>query len=190
MTSESQNNGNYQNIFNNQNLSHMDILKEVLAQQGEATDYETFHKIMDEQENEECKEVASKFNEQIRGITREEYKKSAAPITARVTKVYFDGCVDVQKIMDGKGDVWTHIPNSTIFRYLEAGDEVVLGYYNGEQKSNCWVMFAKLSPSEFRKKTIYKDIDNLKIIHNNTKFLEKWLKHLGQRGGIENVYPE
>ena len=50
-------------------------------------------------------------------------------------------------------------------------------------------MFAKLSPSEFKRKTIYRDIENFKIIHNNTKFLERWLQHLGAKGEIQNVYP-
>lgn len=190
MTSEFQNNQTYEQIFSAENLLPVDILKSLLSSQGEVVDYETFKKEIENQDNEEAKEIANKLNYQIRTITNEGYKKTSAPITARVTKVYPDGCVDVQRPMDREGDCWTHIPNNTIFRYLDIGDEVVLGYYNGEQKSNCWVMFAKLSRSDFKKKTIYKDVENLKIIHNNTKFLEKWLKHLGQRGGIEDVYPE
>lgn len=190
MTSEFQSNQNYQQLFSAENLLPLDVLKSLLSSQGEAVDYETFKKEIEKQDNEESKDIANKLNYQIRTITTDEYKKNSAPITTRVTKVYSDGYVDVQKPLDREGNCWTHIPNHTIFRYLEPGDEVVLGYYNGEQKSNCWVNFAKLSQSDFKKKTIYRDIENLKIIHNNTKFLEKWLKHLGQRGGIEDVYPE
>ena len=190
MTSESQNNQNYGQFFNNEKILNVDILSEFLLATGEAISSETFKKIMEEQDNEEYKNIALKFNDQVKSLTKDEYKKIAAPITARVTKVYSDGCVDVQRPQDKEGHCWTHIPNSTIFRYLEVGDEVVLGYYNGEQKSNCWVMFAKLSPSEFKRKTIYRDIENLKIIHNNTKFLEKWLQHLGARGAIQDVYPK
>ena len=190
MISEFQNDQNYEQIFNIKNLLPVDILKTLLSSQGEAVDYETFKKENDKQNNEEFKEIANNLNLQIRTTTDEEYKKTSAPITARVTKVYSDGYIDVQRPLDKEGNCWTRIPNNTIFRYLKPGDEVVLGYYNGEQKSNCWVMFAKLNRSDLKNKTIYKDIENLKIIHNNTKFLEKWLKHLGQQGGIQDVYPE
>lgn len=190
MILEFQNNQNYEQMFNYENASCVDILEYLLPPHAESVDYETFKKEVERQDHEESKKIAIQLNSQIRTITNEEYKKTSAPITARVTKVYPDGCIDVQRPMDREGDCWTYIPNNTIFRYLDVGDEVVLGYYNGEQKSNCWVMFAKLNASDFKRKTIYKDIENLKIIHNNTKFLEKWLKYLGQRGGIEDVYPE
>ena len=190
MILESQNNQDYSQFFNNGKLLNVDILNEFLLATGEVISSDIFKQIMEEQDNEEYKKVALKFNNQVKSLTRDEYKKIAAPITARVTKVYPDGCIDVQRPQDKGGHCWTHIPNFTIFRYLEVGDEVVLGYYNGEQKSNCWVMFAKLSPSEFKKKTIYKDIENLKIIHNNTKFLERWLKELGRKGEIKDVYPK
>ena len=190
MTSELQNNQNHGQVFSSENLLPVEILETLLSSQGEIVDYETFKKEIDKQDNEASKEIANKLNHQIRTITNEEYKKTSAPITARVTKVYPDGYIDVQRPLDKEGNCWTRIPNNTIFRYLKPGDEVVLGYYNGEQKSNCWVMFAKLSHSDFKNKTIYKDIENLKIIHNNTKFLEKWLKHLGQRGDVQDVYPE
>ena len=133
MTSEFQSNQNYQQLFSAENLLPLDVLKSLLSSQGEAVDYETFKKEIEKQDNEESKDIANKLNYQIRTITTDEYKKNSAPITTRVTKVYSDGYVDVQKPLDREGNCWTHIPNHTIFRYLEPGDEVVLGYYNGEQ---------------------------------------------------------
>ena len=172
----------------NKKLLNIDILNDFLLASGEKVDYEMFKELLNEQDNESYKSIALKFNNEIRTITRDEYNKVASPITARITKVHPDGYIDVQKPTDKEGNCWTRIPNPTIFRYLDVGDEVVLGYYKGEQKSNCWVMFAKLTPVEFKKKTIYKDIENLKIINNNTQLLQKWLKDLGMDGEIQNVY--
>ena len=139
------------------------------------------------QETEEIKEIANQLNGQIRSISSTEFKKIASPITMRVVSVNSDGTINVNKPSDkqSKDNCWTQIPNPTIFQYLEAGDEVMLGYYEGEQKSNCWVMFAKVSNTEMDKKSIYKDINKLYTINNNTKILKRWMHSV-----ILTVYPD
>ena len=139
------------------------------------------------EENEEIKQIATQLNNQIRTISNDEFKRIAAPITMRVVSVNSDGTINVNKPTDktSKDHCWTRIPNPTIFQYLEAGDEVLLGYYEGVQKSNCWVMFAKVSNKEMNKKSVYKDIDKLYTINDNTKILKRWMHTV-----ILEVYPD
>ena len=139
------------------------------------------------EENEEIKEIANQLNGQIRTISNNELKKIASPITMRVASVNDDGSINVNKPTDKHSidNCWTSIPNPTIFQYLEVGDEVMLGYYEGEQKSNCWVMFAKVSNTEMDKKSIYKDINKLYTINDNTNILKRWMHTV-----ILEVYPD
>lgn len=139
------------------------------------------------EQTEEIKEIAMQLNNQIRDISTNEFKRIAAPITMTIVSKNSDGSINVNKPTDktSKSNCWTSIPNPTIFQYLEAGDEVMLGYYEGEQKSNCWVMFAKVSSTEMNKKSIYKDIDKMYTINNNSKLLKEWLHRV-----ILEVYPD
>ena len=139
------------------------------------------------QETDEIKEIANQLNSQIRNISSSEFKKVASPIIMQVVSVNSDGTINVNKPSDkqSKNNCWTSIPNPTIFQYLEAGDEVMLGYYEGEQKSNCWVMFAKMSGDDINKKSVYKDIEKLYTISDNTELLKKWMHEV-----ILEVYPD
>ena len=139
------------------------------------------------EQTEEIKEIAMQLNNQIRDISTNEFKRIAAPITMTIVSKNNDGSINVNKPTDktSKGNCWTSIPNPTIFQHLEVGDEVMLGYYEGEQKSNCWVMFAKVSNTEMDKKSIYKDINKLYTINDNTKILKRWIHNV-----ILEVYPD
>lgn len=139
------------------------------------------------EQTEEIKEIAMQLNNQIRDISTNEFKRIAAPITMRVVSVNSDGSINVNKPTDktSKSNCWTSIPNPTIFQYLESGDEVLLGYYEGEQKSNCWVMFAKIANGEMNKKSVYKDINKMYKINDNSKLLRGWLHNV-----ILQVYPD
>ena len=138
-------------------------------------------------ENEAIKEIANQLNGQIRNISSDEIKRIASPITMKITSINSDGTINVNKPSENNNQehCWTHIPNPTIFQHLDIGDEVLLGYYEGEQKSNCWVMFAKVSGSNIEQKSIYKDINELYKIADNTELLKGLLYKI-----IIDKYPD
>ena len=182
-----QNNNTNRQVINAQDVATQEILNSLLKIGYQEKGEDDFMiEILGEQ-TEEIKEIAMQLNNQIRDISTNEFKRIAAPITMRVVSVNSDGSINVNKPTDktSKSNCWTNIPNPTIFQYLESGDEVLLGYYEGEQKSNCWVMFAKVSNGEMNKKSVYKDIDKMYKINDNSKLLRGWLHNV-----ILQVYPD
>lgn len=132
---------------------------------------------------DEISNLAQNFNKRIHSLAKEEVD-IAAPITMIVTRVHPDSTLDLKK-PEGidlpeylKNSPWTNVKNPTIFQHLEEGDEVLVGHYSNGNKSNCWVMFAKLSEEEFRKKTIYKEIDKVYDLNDNVTLLKKWTENL------------
>lgn len=128
--------------------------------------------------------LAEEFNKRIHSIAEAEVKDIATPITMEVVGVNEDYTLNLKKPETSelpthlRNFTWTSVKNPTIFRYLEPGDEVLVGHYSNGNKSNCWVMFAKVSNEDYKKKTIYKDINKLYDLNDNTLLLKKWLENL------------
>lgn len=146
------------------------LLNEIISLGYESVSSDTFIQEILGEDTEEVKQIARDLNEHIRGVSMDEYRKIAAPLMMQVVAVNDDNTISVNKPTDRNGDdCWTHIYNPTIFNHLSVGDEVLIGYYEGGQKSNCWVMFAKTNDLE--NKTILKDIKDInnKIDEYNNK---------------------
>ena len=150
------------------------ILESLVSLGYESVDSDTFVMEVLGENNEEIKQIALNLNNQIREISMGEYKKIAAPIMMKVIAVNNDGTISINKPTDrDDNDCWTEVYNPTIFNHLEVGDEVLVGYYEGGQKSNCWIMFAKTK--DFKNRTILKDIND---INNKIKDYDNKLKNL------------
>jgi len=132
----------------------------------------------------EIQALAEEFNKRIHSIADMEVKDIATPITMEVVSRNEDYTLNLKKPENVElpthlqNQPWTSVKNPTIFKYLEKGDEVLVGHYSNGNKSNCWVMFAKVSGEDFNKKTIYKDINKMYELNDNTLLLKKWIEQL------------
>ena len=144
------------------------------------------------EETNEIIELAKEFNERIHSIANYEVKDIATPIVMEVVSVNDDFTVNLIKpqnttIPDSlKDQPWTNIKNPTIFKYLEKGDKVLVGHNEGSV-SSCWVMFAMINGDDFNKKTIYRDINKMYEINDNTLILKKWLEKMAPEAFPPNV---
>ena len=130
----------------------------------------------------DMQEIGKDFFNQIKSLIQSEINKNTSPVTMIVENVNIDGSLTLRRL-DG-GDSWTNVYNPTIFNHLSKGDEVVVGFHNG-QVSNCYVIFAKIKKNEYKEKTIMKDILKLKDINNNIEILHKWMDVF-----VQNVFPD
>lgn len=151
-----------ESMTNKINPSPVEILQELLDFGYETVKSDDFITEILGENTEDIKQIAAKLNAQIREISMDEYRKVASPIRMKVTAVNnVNGTVSVNKPTDrNDSDCWTEVFNPTIFNHLEVGDEVLVGYHEGGQKSNCWIMFA--ITSDFQNKTILKDVNEIK----------------------------
>lgn len=133
-------------------------------------------------DNTDVQEIGKEFFEQIKFIAYEEVNKIANPITMIVEGVALDGTLTLKRL-DG-GDSWTGVTNPTIFNHLSKGDEVVVGFHNG-QTSNCYVLFAKVTGQEYKEKSIIKDISKIKDLNTDTLILKKWMNIF-----VQQVFPD
>ena len=70
------------------------------------------------------------------------------------------------------------------FRYhLKAGDEVLLRCIQQNQKSNMWVVSAKVSYEDFEDRTIFSNINAIFNLNENIKLLKKWMDIISKEGG-------
>ena len=153
------------------------FLKELLSDLGEPISKEEFVEELNKFDENKIYEINKKFYNHVRKITHKKISDCKNYIIVKVSKMNDNGTINVVKPFDiDLKNNWTEIPNPTIFRYLEEGDEVVLGCTKREQKSNCWVEFANISPDEILEKTILKDINKIFDINDNVILLEKWMK--------------
>ena len=133
-------------------------------------------------DNTNIQELGKDFFEQIKTISHDEINKIANPITMIVEGVGTDGTLTLKRL-DG-GDSWTGVFNPTIFNHLSKGDEVVVGFHNG-QTSNCYVLFAKVRGNEYKEKSIIKDISKIKDLNSDTLILKKWMNIF-----VEKIFPD
>lgn len=149
---------------------------------NEVDDSEFIQEILGD-ETDEIMKLAKEFNERIHSIANYEVKDIATPIVMEVVSVNDDYTVNLIKHRDTtipdslKDQPWTNIKNPTIFKYLEKGDRVLVGHNEGSI-SSCWIMFAMIDGKDFNKKTIYRDIDKMYEINDNTLLLKEWLEKI------------
>jgi len=166
-------------IFQFENMDTLTVLKKILEGLGTPIKKEDFKKELESYNQSKINELGNVFNEHTKKITRSKINDCVVYISAKVKKTNSDGTIDVFKPHeDGDLNCWENIPNPTIYRYLDEGDEVVLGCTKRSQKSNCWVEFAKLNQEDFQKKTIFYDINKIFDINDNILLLEKWIKKI------------
>ena len=105
-------------------------------------------------------------------------------IVAKVVSVNEDGTINVVKPYDTNiNHSWTNIPNPTIYTNLKSGDEVLLRCIQQNQKSNMWVVSAKVSYEDFEDRTIFSNINAIFNLNENIKLLKKWMDIISKEGG-------
>lgn len=166
-------------------IDTLSVLENVLNSFGTPVTREDFKKELNDYNELKINEVSKIMNNHVKNITKDEIEDCHTNIIAKVIKTNKNGTIDVIKPYDtDANNSWTNIPNPTIYRYLENGDEVVLSYYKKKQKSNCWVEFIKLSETDFEKKTIFKDINKIFDISDNILLLKKWIEKIKEEGNF------
>ena len=169
-----------ENISYLENMDTLNVLQNFLNALGTPIKKEDFIQELESYNQSKIKELSNLFNQYTKNITRNKINDCVTYITVRVKKTNSDGTIDVFKPNENSDlNCWENIPNPTIFKYLIEGDEVVLGCTRRNQKSNCWVEYAKLDQEEFLKKTIFYDINKVFDIGDNISLLKKWIVQIG-----------
>ena len=164
------------------NMDTTSFLREILSDLGEPISKEEFIEELNKFDENKIYEISKLFNNHVRNITHNKINDCKTYIVAMVSIINSNGTINVVRPFDTDlKNNWTEIPNPTIFRYLEEGDEVILGCTKRGQKSNCWVEFANIKPELISKKTILKDINKIFDINKNVILLEKWMSKIDSR---------
>lgn len=159
------------------------ILQDLLSNCGEQINKEEFkQEIENSNEKKDLTSISYHFLKSIKHIASQDIKDYMGPMLAKVKKNNKNGTINVVPLhQKSDTEIWTEVYNPTIFQYLEEGDTVILGFAKTSQKSNCWVEMVIIDNAEdFRKKTIFRHIDELEKIKENIQFLEKWLSIISQ----------
>ena len=135
-------------------------------------------------DNTDIQTLGGQFYSEVKNIINHEVNKIANPITMTVTAINEAKKTVSAKRADG-GKEWTNIFNPTIFNHLEVGDEIVVGFHNG-QTSNAYVLFAKMQgKKDYQEKSILKDISKVKSLNENVIMLKDWMDEI-----VKVVFPD
>ena len=178
-----QNNIN-QNIVTSSEETILDLLKKVINGLGEPISKDDFEKQLESYDQYKIKNTADNFVNICKGIISNNLKEMIVDIVAKVVSVNEDGTINVVKPYDTDiNHSWTNIPNPTIYTNLKSGDEVLLRCIQQNQKSNMWVVSAKVSYEDFEDRTIFSNINAIFNLNENIKLLKKWMDIISKEGG-------
>lgn len=182
MKLEYQNNINF-NVDNNDSLITM--LNNIIQSLGEPISEEDFKSELNNYNMYKVQNTANSFMDECKDIVGKELKENIIDIIAEVSSVNEDGTINVIKPNGvNVSSQWTNIINPTIYTNLRKGDQVLLRCMNANQKSNMWVVSAKVSYNDFENRTIFKYINTIFNVSKNIQLLQKWMKILSEERGV------
>lgn len=157
----------------------VDLLKKFLNELGEPISKDDFTKELESYNQYKIQNTANNFVDICKNVVTDDFNKTVIDIVAKVVSVNDDGTINVVKPYDTDiNHSWTNIPNPTIYTNLKAGDEVLLRCIQKNQKSNMWVVSAKISYENFEDRTIFSNINAIFDLSSNIQLLKKWMNIL------------